>query len=274
MTTSDLGLIFGLLLRYREIHGNPPDRRLHDGELEASRILAHADSADLRDLDDFLESQGLALVIHDGFDLGIPPHPRRNNRIYVLTRRPDGELAPYLDADLVFNALNDGRRLTRVTQRAVWVARLWLTLQWCFYERIDRLPAEVSRYRDALVSAELLAETLQQTMEGLANAGRPDGERGYIWDTLWEEREHWAQHARSFLRAMEQAGMVHPAGNEGEYRQTLAAAVELAALAERDLAYLAASSDPAAIEERTLDLVHGETSRDPRNTDHAGHTTH
>ena len=45
MTPSDMGLVFSLLLKYREIHGNPPDRALHENEQEAANIFADCNQA-------------------------------------------------------------------------------------------------------------------------------------------------------------------------------------------------------------------------------------
>lgn len=259
MTPTDLGLVFSVLFTYREIHGNPPDRHLRDGEAEAARILHNCDQDDLRQLEDFLETQGFALYIRPGLDFGIPPKPGRPNTIYVITRKRGEPLAPYLDKNWFVDQIRDGRRRNATkSELVVWLSRMWLVLQWFFYQKIDRLPPEVSRYREALVSSDLFIETLQQGIEQLGNAGRPDGAEGAAWDHLWAGKKVLDGYARHFLKAMEDAGMIQNAGNPGEYRQTLVAAVDMAVIAQNELAYLMPAESAAAMDGRTVELIMGE----------------
>lgn len=272
MTPSNMGLVFSLLLKHREIHGNPPDRALHENELEAANILADCSQAELRDLDEFLSAQGFSLYIRDGFEFGIPPKAGRNNRIYVLTRLRGEGLAPYLDKGWALEQIRDGRRKNALkAERVVWLARMWLTLQWFFYERIDRLPSEISRYREALVSEKLFVDTLSQGIEKLGNSGRPDGMEGVTWELLWESKSSLPAYAGRFIKVMEDAGMIQNAGNPGEYRQTMVAAVNMAVIAEQELAYFMPSDSSTSIEQRTIELVAGHTLTEPED---ANPTTH
>lgn len=259
MTPSDLGLVFGLLLTHREIHGNPPDRPLRENEPEAARILADCSQAELRDLDEFLASQGFALYIRDGLEFGIPPKVGRNNLIYVLTRKRGEALAPYLDKGWALNQVRDARRRHATkAERVVWLARMWLSLQWFFYERIDRLPAEISRYREAMVSEKLFVDTLSNGIEQLGNKGRPEGAEGVAWSILWENKGSVSVYASRFLKVMEEAGMIQNAGNAGEYRQTLVAAIDMAIVAEQELAYFMPPDPNTTIEQRTVELIAGD----------------
>lgn len=261
MTPSDMGLVFSLLLKHREIHGNPPDRSLHENESEAAKILADCGQSELRDLDEFLSVQGFSLYIRDGFEFGIPPKPGRNNRIYVLTRLRGEDLAAYLDKGWALEQIKDGRRKNASkAERVVWLARMWLTLQWFFYERIDRLPSEISRYRDALVSEKLFEDTLSQGIEKLGNVGRPEGDEGVTWDILWESKNGLQGYTGRFLKVMEEAGMIQSAGNPGEYHQTMVAAVNMAVIAEQELSYLMPSDALTSIERRTIELIAGSTN--------------
>ncbi|MBS4095518.1 MAG: hypothetical protein KGZ83_01600 [Sulfuricella sp.] len=265
MTPSNLGLIFGLLLKYREIHGNPPDRPLRENELEASRALADCGQPDLRDLEEFLSSQGFSLYIRDGLEFGIPPKAGRNNRIYVMTRLRGEPLACYLDKNWAIEEMRDGRHRAAKAERVVWLARMWLTLQWFFYERIDRLPSEVSRYREALVSEKLFAETLSQGIEQLGNAGCPDGSAGVTWSHLWKNKSNLPVYAGRFFKIMEVTGMIQDAGNPGEFRQTLVAAVDMAVIAEQELAYLMPPDVSTSLENRTVELIMGESKEGENN---------
>lgn len=260
MTPSDLGLVFSLLLKHREIHANPPDRPVRENEIEASRILADANQADLRDLDEFLAVQGFKLYIRDSLELGIPPKAGRNNFLYVMTRLRGEPLASYLDKSWVIEEIRDGRRQSIKAERVVWLARMWLTLQWFFYERIDRLPSEVSRYREALVSEKLFTENLSQGIEQLGNSGRPEGSAGVTWDLLWENKARLPAYASRFIRIMENTGMIQDAGNPGEYRQTLIAAVDMAVNLEQELSYLMPADATTSLENRTVELITGHSN--------------
>lgn len=260
MTPTDMGIVFSHLLKYREIHGNPPGRSLRENEHEAARILANCSQSDLQDLEDFLSVQGFTLYIRDGQDFGIPAKPGAHNRIYVMTRLRGETLANYIDKNWALEQIRDGRRRNaNKAERVVWLARMWLTLQWFFYEYIDRLPSEVSRYREALVSEKLFIETLSKGIEQLGNAGQPEGSEGVAWSILWESKGSLSVYAGRFLRAMEEAGMIQDAGNPGEYRQTLVAAVDMAVVAEKELSYLLPPDAVTNIERRTLEMIDGQS---------------
>jgi hypothetical protein len=272
MTPTDLGLVFGLLLKHREIHGNPPDRPPRENELEVARILSDCSQSELRDLDEFLAAQGFTLYIRDGLEFGIPPKAGRNNRIYVVTRLRGETLAPYLDNDWTLDQIRDGRRRNASkAERVVWLARMWLTLQWFFYERIDRLPAEISRYREALVSEKLFVESLSKGIEQLGNMGRPEGMEGTAWDLLWGNKNSLHAYASRFLKVMEEAGMIQDAGNPGEYRQTLVAAVDMAVIAEHELSYLMPSDSSVTLERRSVELITGQSQTESEDADPAAH---
>lgn len=269
MTPTEMGMVFSLLLKYREIHGNPPDRAPRENELEAARILADCGHADLQALEEFLAVQGFTLYIRDGQEFGVPAKPGRHNRIYVMTRLRGEALAEYVDKNWALDQIRDGRRNASKAERVVWLARMWLTLQWFFYEYMDRLPSEVSRYREALVSEKLFIETLSKGIEQLGNAGRPEGPEGEAWTLLWENKGRLHAYATRFLRAMEEAGMIQDAGNPGEYRQTLVAAVDMAVVAEKELAYLLPADASTGMARRTLELIGGQTIEETGNADPA-----
>ena len=148
---------------------------------------------------------------------------------------------------------------------------MWLTLQWFFYERIDRLPSEISRYREALVSESLFEDTLSQGIEKLGNAGRPQGVEGVTFDILWDSKSSHQGYAGRFFKVMEDAGMIQNAGNPGEYRQTMVAAVNMAVTAEQELAYLMPFDASISIERRTIELVTGHTQMETENADPTTH---
>lgn len=251
----DMGFVFGMLLRHREIYGNPPTRPLRSDELRAAKILSQWTQFQLDEFEDFLNAQGLTLIVKDGFAYGIPPKLSVPNFIYILSRQRGGELAPYLDKRWFLAAATDNR-FRKKDDNIFWVARLWLTLQWFFYQKKDRMPGDVSGYRDAFVSESLFVETLVAGIEKMINAGRPKGEQGVMWDALNQDSKQIRTRAANFLRVMLEAGMIDDTGNEGEYRQTLGAAIEMAEMAEQELAYLM-PADKDDLERATVALLTG-----------------
>lgn len=260
MNPSEMGHIFGLLMKHREIHGNPSGRPLRDGEPEAARMLANCSQTDLAYLDEFLLTQGFTLYIRDAFEFGIPAKHGRPNMIYVITRSRGTELAPYLNSGWFIDQMRDRRSSTTKPELVFWITRLWLTLQWFFYQRITRMPSEVSLYRDALVSEALFIESIAQGVERLGNEGRPEGEAGLMWDAIWEGKKSISSYATKFIKVMESAGMIEAAGNPGEYRQTLLAAIDMAAIAENELAYLMPAESEHGIDTRSIQLLIGEVN--------------
>lgn len=260
MNPSEMGCIFGLLMKHREIHGNPSGRTLRDGELDAARMLTNCSQTDLAYFDEFLLTQGFTLYIRDAFEFGIPAKHGRPNMIYVITRSRGSELAPYLNSGWFIDQMRDRRSTITKPELVFWITRLWLTLQWFFYQRIDRMPSEVSSYRDALVSEALFIESISQGIERLGNEGRPEGEAGLMWDAMWEGKKSISGYASKFIKVMESAGMIEAAGNPGEYRQTLLAAIDMAAIAENELAYLMPAESERGIDVRTIELLIGEVN--------------
>lgn len=258
MTPNEMGQVFSILMKYREVLGNPIDRNLRDGELDAAQILSRLSSIELEDFEEFLNAQGLSLYIRDAFEIGIPPKQGRPNFINVLIRKRNEELSSYISQGWFLEQMKDGRGSSTKTERAIWTTRIWLTLQWFFYQRIDRLPHDISMYRDALITEKLLLETLLQGIERLGNEGRPDGEKGVAWDVIWNGKRNLEGYVSRFIKVMLAAGMIEEAGNPLEYRQTLLAAVEMSIIAENELTYLMPPETEPKSDARTVEMLIGE----------------
>lgn len=260
MAPNEMGMVFGYLLRWREVFGNPPGRPLRDAERDVAALLAECTSAALQDFEEFLNAQGFSLASRDGIDFGIPPKAGRHNVIWVLTRHRGAALAPYVDARWFIEAMRDGRSADSETRRdeiILWTARLWLTLQWFFYEKIDRLPSEISRYREALVSRALFEQELAAGIERLGNAGKPEGPAGVLWEHFWKSKDRVKTWAGRFLKTMHETGMIEDTGNKDEWRQTVLAAIEMHEYGIQEVAYMLPPKDVSALTE-TTDLLLGE----------------
>lgn len=260
MNYAEMGTVFAYLLRWRMIAGNLPGRNQREGERDVAQMIANCNSHALADFEEFLNAQGFSLVDRDGIEFGIPPKNGIPNTIWVLTRQRGEDIAPYVDDRWYIDIMRDGRGgvgEAKKSETVFWTARLWLTLQWFFYEKIDRLPSEVSRYREALVSKRLFAEELQAGIERMGNAGRPDGTAGFAWDYFWKEKGQITTWAGRFLNVMERASMIESSGNKDEWHQSVLAAIEMAGNALHEITYLLPPKESLAIVE-TAALLLGE----------------
>lgn len=262
MTHGEMGMVFGMLLKYRELHGNPVDRPARENEVEAVRYLANCSSADLLDFDEFLEAQGFALTIVEAFNLGIPPKAGKDNMVFLLTRRRTSSMAPYVNTKWFIEQMRDDRGNTKAAKKVeltFWLARMWLTLQWFFYQKDGRATSSLPGYRMAVISESHFIEVLERGIESMLKKGRPDGDAGYMWDVLNDSKSSIPRYARKFLKIMLDSGMIQSAGNPGEYRQSLLAAVEMKENQEKELAYLLPANNEEEIATQTVALLNGST---------------
>jgi len=267
MTPAESGFVFGELMGYREICGNPPGRLLRAEELRAAKVLSECAPSELMDFEEFLNSQGFTLTIKDGLDFGIPPRAGVPNTIYVLSRKRGEDMAPYVNRRWFIDQMRDKRRdggaaIAKDSTKAetvFWTTRMWLTLQWFFYQKIDRVPTAVADYRHALVSHSAFIEALTSGIERMGNDGRPDGEAGAMWDTFWKDKGKVATWATRFFKIMLSGGMIEDAGNKGEYRQSLVAAIDMATVAASEIAYLMPPDSEHEITQLSIALLTGDT---------------
>jgi len=257
MFPHEQGLAFAMLLHYRVITDNPQGRILRRNEAEATRILSNCSEGERLAFDEFLAAQGLAVKTYDGINLGIIPNPKCTNQIHILHRRRGERLAPYFDQGWFIDAMKDQRSKVTKAELVVWFTRLWLTLQYFFYNKISRHPQQISQYDKALVFTDRFIEVVKQEIEALGHAGRPEGEVGAMWDLLWNDTIKIETWVTRFLRVMLRAGVIEETGVKDEYRQTLSAAVDMAVIADYELAYLMPADGLEDIERRSYMLISG-----------------
>ncbi|MBL8439027.1 MAG: hypothetical protein JNM61_12575 [Zoogloeaceae bacterium] len=233
-------------------------------EAKVARILADCSPAQLDDFDEFLSGQGLKLRVLDGLaDLSIPPTAGRPSTFYVLARRFGEDAAPFIDTRAFLNAFRDRRHEKgvpaeerndrRKAPALFWAARFWLTLQFYFYDRIDRPVGNLYAWRDALVRESDFIELIKEGVETLGNQGRPEGESGILWDTYWNERNTIPTRTIQFLNHLKEFGMIEETDEDRVYRQSLVAAVDMETIAEHSLRYLMpAESDAMMRQTRAL----------------------
>lgn len=269
MTPADHGFVSAMLLTHREIATQPVGRSAHSDEARAARILADCGPAAMRAFDEYLGGQGFALRILDGLvDLALPIQGGRKALFYVLGRRFGEALPPFIDRSGFLSAFRDRRRESTTQESVIqnkavslfWCARLWLTLQYFFYDRIDRPPGNLYMWRDALVREDDFIAQVKDELELMGNQGRPEGEAGLLWDAYWEARGSVPFLVRKFLKLMAHYRMLHPGEDDGVWRQSLVAAVDMATIAEDSLHYLI-PNDHVDRTERTLAILKGHESR-------------
>ncbi len=283
MTPADFGFVLGLLLKHRELTANPVGRALRVDEARAARILSDAGPAHLDDFEDMLNAMGFSLRTLDGLaDLAIPPRAGIPNSFFVLTRKRGEDMAPFVDTRAFLEDFRD-RRKERAGAEAVemnkadsifWLSRLWLSLQYFFYDKINRTPGNIYQWRSALVSEKLFTEIVSEGVEKMGNEARPQGEAGLMWDVYWRERERIPTLCSRFLKSMDRAGMIEEAGSPGEYRQTLVAAVDMAVIGEQEIAFLLPAADQDSLMEQAQALITGDAAVTVERGNHAADQSH
>ena len=258
MSPSDQGFVHGMLLRYREIAMQPLGRSQRPEESRAAKILADCSPGMLDEFDQFLEGQGLGLRVLDGLaDLAIPRQSGVINTFYVLTRRVGEDPPPFVDTRAFLTDFRDRRRETGEEESVemnkalsvFWGARVWLTMNHFFYDRIDRPVGNLYSWRDALFKEAHLISQLKEDLEAMGNSGRPEGESGLLWDAYWENRAGVATFVTRFVRLMHQYGMLERTEEDDVWRQSLVAAVDMETIANRTLSYLIPSQKKGAVRE-------------------------
>lgn len=257
MTPAEKGFAFSTLLHYRMITDNPQGRQPRPNEIDACRILSEMNEWELRDFREFLNAQGMDMRTIDGFTMGLVSRPGITNKFHVLHRKRGEALAPYFDTKWFITAMTDNRREENKAEVIFWLTRLWLTLQWHFYEKISRHPGQISSYDRTRVTEAAFRDTVIEGIEALGAAGKPDGEAGVMWDVFWKSKKKTTTWVKRFFRVMEQAGIIEETSVKGEYSQTLAASVDMAVIADRELLYLMPPQDESEIEEKSVMLLTG-----------------
>jgi len=238
VTPEEMGRVFAFLSKHKLASTDPVDRPRQPREREIADLLAR-DPVGLKEFDEFLAPQGMAIHEFEQAGLGLGPR----GRVFVLARAADREDAHWVDDGWLWDGLVDGRRREPLTHTIVWTAQLWAIMNWFFYTREGRTVEAVSGFKDSRLSpTEFIGET-KRRIEALRARGAPaDGWAGKVRAILVvADATAIETRIRRFLMVMEQAGMIEPRRGTGEhiekssqgireaigYRQTLNAAVEM-----------------------------------------------
>lgn len=258
MTHSEMGLVFSYLLKHRVAFSDPIGRRRRPDEANIVKILSDALSEDdLQDFEEFLNIQGFSVRYYEGTDFGIIKGMGRIPRYFVMARTAS-DPPQYIDRRWIIQRLSDARLKEPPDNTIIWAIQIWLMINSFFYTQIGRAPSEVLRYMDALVSVRALTDTLNDFVERLRSEGRPENEKGVVWDVMTSEsRQNIERRVRAFLNVMLEAGQTEDAGNEDEYRQSLLASVEMSLNAEKGLSYLMPLEEEGSKRPDVVDVIKG-----------------
>lgn len=255
MTPQELGIVYNELRTKRVLFGSAiPGRRRSDSEIAAVGILRRC-AGRFGDLEDFLATQGMNMVILDVMALGIPG----SGEVYVAVRNPLVAPPEHVCGGQIIQALTDGRRDESSEQISIWSVFLTLLLLNMLYTQ-ERRPIEaVSAFKDSIVDIEEFLDAARQRIEVLRSASPPaDTRQATIVDTLTVLTERQLEgRIRSYFKAMADLGVLERIENvtvkvdgrsEAAYRQTLWSAVDLAENFKRYAPHLLIEDMPEAID--------------------------
>lgn len=265
MTFQQMGEVFAYLLAYREVSADPGYRKVRPDERRIAGILENAFfTGDLDNLESFLNAQGFTIKVYDSTYFGkTNKDDVRKLSSYFVFARIDTAVAPYIDRDWFDKNFIDKRREKKETkdERVVWGVQLWLLLQYLFYTRLGRTVGEVSRFHEAVATEAELVSAVKELIEKMRNEGRPEGDKGVVWDILVRKSKASLEtRTNKFLELMEKAGMVthiKDTGNKEAFRQTLLAATEMSLNINRGLDYLKPPDAPEGAMTSPVDVIKG-----------------
>lgn len=237
MNAEDIGIVYNEL-RIRRIlfSKSVPGRRRSESELLALQVIEKA-SGRISDLEEFLTTQGLKLIVIDLQTLGVAG----DGVAYVVVRDVYNPPPAHICGDQIVRSLGDLRRTDESAEDlAVWGVYLTVLLLYFLYTRDERPIEAISGYRDSYIDqAEYLDELLRR-IDVLRSipASEDDGRRESIRQILTGFSEDRLEgRVASYFRRMEglgvleriDAGAVRADGEAQQaFRQTLWSAVDMA----------------------------------------------
>ena len=236
MNAEDIGIIYNELRTRRILFSKSiPGRRRMEGELQALQAIEKT-SGHIGDLEDFLVTQGLKLVVVDLQTLGVAG----DGVAYVAVRDAFNKPPTHICGDQIVRSLSDLRRGdVNAEELAIWGVYLTVLLLYFLYTRDERPIEAISSYRDSYVDqGEYLDELLQRIDVLRAQSPIENSRRETIRQTLTNISEGRLEgRVTSFFRRMEDLGVIEridgiSAQTEDKtmqaYRQTLWSAVDMA----------------------------------------------
>lgn len=239
MNIEEMGRVHAFLLGYRMVETKPVGRRVHEHERDIAAILAQADSEELNSFYTFLGAQGFTLVAHD--DTSMPGIPT-GGRVWLLVRSARENPPPYLSTERIHASLKVRATDTRQAT-TIWFLHIWLNCLALLYTQPGRGVSEVSRYHEVSFKRTMLEDAVRQHVEQIRRIGVEGGAAAQVVETLVAETgRDITRRVGNFLGLMSESNLLQ-AIEDGEYRQTLLGAIEIAQSFNHALATLHPGDD-------------------------------
>jgi hypothetical protein len=236
VTPQEIGLVYNELRTHRVLYSHPGrGRRRSEQEVEAVRTLARTGGR-LADLEEFLATQGLRLVIRDVQQLGLAGE----GLAYAAVRDAANSAPAHVRHDQIVRELTDNRRDETQERVAVWATFLMLHLLYFLYSRDERPIEAVSAYKDSSIDVEDFLEEVCRRVEAMraGEDSEEDSRRASIRLILTSVSEQRLEtRVRTFFRSMVSLGILEEIEElavrvdgraEPVFRQTLWSAIDVA----------------------------------------------
>jgi len=205
-------------------------RRRSESEKSAIDHLQRA-AGRFSDLEQFLGTQGLRLLVKEPQQLGLPG----DGLIYIAIRDATRSPPEHVRGGQILQSLASDRRSETVESTVLWGSFFTLLLLYFLYTREGRPIESVSGFRDSAVDSEEFLEEAARRIEELRAMDCDDPRRQQIKEVLTGPAQKQLDgRVRGFLAAMMNIGLleliegVETGAGEAAYRQTLWSAVEIA----------------------------------------------
>lgn len=234
MYVEDIGKVYNVLREKKLFFsGKVEGRRRSENETEAAQIMRKA-SGRFSDLEDFLKTQGLKLIVKEAQHLGI----EGDCLIYITVRDPLAEPPSHLCGGQLIREMQTANSKETVEQLTIWATFMSLNLLHFLYSIEERPIEAISEFKDSSVDKESFLIELSSKIEELRRENADDDSRRQtILSTLTSSDEKQIRRkVDTFFAAMVKLGVIELVENvsvlgkedqQPVYRQTLWSAVDI-----------------------------------------------
>jgi len=236
MTPEEIGVVYNALRSQRVLYELPVrGRRRGEVEKHAMEIMANAYGR-FSDLEEFLRTQGLTLIVKETIELGLPGE----GMVYAIIRDPDAEPPGHLIGDQFIRRFSDARRDETAAQTAVWGIFLSLVLLQLLYTGEGRTLENVIDSSESWIDEANFLDVAHNWMEEVRKDEVPEDERRRtIYETLiGPSAAQLERRVSSFMRTLVELGVLEEiqpsetgrdeAGEVKVYRQSVWSAIDIA----------------------------------------------
>lgn len=238
MTLTEIGLVYNYILKHKVIRAyEERHQRRTKQEKEVADIMERY-SERLDDLEEFLDTQGLAIRVLGAQEYKIA----RTGRAYIFLRNASSDSLPsHLNIEHIWTLFKDDRRQETKGKTTIWTSYLYLHLLYFLYTADSRSIESISRFGDTWVEEDKFKEVVIMEVDQLR---RREDDAGYveteIQKTLIDSTEKEVQsRIDRFFKVLLSVGVLEKHKSKDfsfdaersekvTYRQTLWSAVDIA----------------------------------------------